>query len=337
MDRTQLIRLFSALGKYLRELPQEEKEDLFDRAAYQNPWFTIENIKRAWEGVLLFLHEDALQEWLQGYPQNKNPKRVGLVLAGNIPLVGFHDVLSVLISGHIAVIKMSSQDTVLLKYILDEMSNLEPAIKERYEIVEKLENFDAVIATGSDNTSRYFDYYFKKWPHIIRRNRTSVGILQGGESKQDMLALGEDIFPYFGLGCRNISKVFLPEGFAPEQLLDTWTDSPFANVIHHYKYAHNYDYNKSIYLINKEPHLDAGFLMLKESEDLVSPISVLFYQRYQQPSQLENWLAAKKEKIQVIASADGTWKGSIPFGKAQQPRLQDYADDVDTIDFLSKI
>jgi hypothetical protein len=256
------------------------------------------------------------------------------MLAGNIPAVGFHDILAVLIAGHSACIKLSSQDSALPLWLLTQLKRIEPRFSDRIFIEELLKNKQAYIATGSDNSARYFNYYFGKYPHLIRSNRTSVAILQGDESTADLQALGHDIFDYFGLGCRNVSKVFVKNQEQLTQLLDAIQS--FEWVANHHKYFNNYEYNKSIYLVNGNPHLDNGFLLLKESADLVSPIGVLFYEIYEDNFELQAKLSALASQIQcLVGSSRLSIPGIVPFGQTQCPAPWDYADGVDTLQFLS--
>lgn len=284
----------------------------------------------------MLLDPQYFREWLYPYHLKQvTPKKVGVVMAGNIPMVGFHDFMSVLISGHDLLAKLSSDDEVLMKKLTDMLIAIEPAFANKIEFVPMLKNADAIIATGSDNTARYFEYYFAKRPHIIRKNRSSIGILTGHEEKDDLQALGEDVFRYFGLGCRNVSKVFVPEGYTFDKFFEA--NAARENVLEHHKYHNNYDYNKSILLVNRVPHFDNGFLLVQESENLVSPISVLFYQTFTSLADLRHKLEAVKDKTQCVVSAHGWLEGSIPFGEAQCPMPWDYADGVDTLAFLQKL
>jgi len=330
------IRAFATVGKMLRRLDDREKEHIFQRARAENSWFTEESITLALEGVQRYLDEEKLQQWTEGLPDNPSrPQKIGVVMAGNIPMVGFHDFLAVLITGHQLMAKLSSKDSFLIRYIADMLTDIEPWFTEQVDFRERLNEADAMIATGSDNSSRYFEYYFAKMPHIIRRNRSSVGVLDGKETREDLEALGRDAFQYFGLGCRNVSKLFVPSGFDFSSLLEAW--QKFEHLSHHHKYNNNYDYNKSIYLVNKEPHYDSGFAMLRESEQLVSPVSVVYYEKYEHTDTLKARLAQFSDKIQCVVSRDAWLAGSLPFGRAQQPELWDYADDINTLEFLSKL
>ena len=245
-------------------------------------------------------------------------------MAGNIPAVGFHDILCILVSGNILAAKLSDKDTYLIQFFLDQLIEIEPNLIERISIVDKLVDIDAVIATGSDNTARYFEYYFKKYPNIIRKNRTSIAILDGEETDQDLINLGKDIFLYFGLGCRNVSKLYVPKGYDFKKLLYTYES--YDQIINHHKYRNNYDHNKSI-----------GIVLLKQDTSLVSPIAVLYYDHYSSENELKESLAQDSEKIQCIVSRHGQWTGSLPFGEAQSPGLMDYADGIDTMAFLSEL
>lgn len=335
MTLEQRISAFVRLGNHLSNLSDEAFETLALNARLENPWFTAENVKRSLTGITQYLNEDKLRQWTSRYTLNpKEPKEVALVLAGNIPLVGFHDLLSVLISGHHAQLKLSSKDSKLIQYLIKHLIWLEPAFEKAITIKEnKLENFEAVIATGSDNSARYFEYYFGKYPNIIRKNRSSCVILTGTESDEEMEALGEDIFSYFGLGCRNVSKAFVPKGYDLAKILSRWES--YKDIIHHHKYCNNYDYQKSILLVNLIPFLDNGFILLQENEKLVSPISVLYYEYYSDQADLESKLTTNKEKIQCIVGSNNL--ATATFGTAQYPDVWDYADNVDTLTFLEKL
>jgi len=327
------ISVFYTLGQRLLLLNDTEKADLAYRAGGQNNWFTEESVSKAIDAWAKSLNKEALEQFTADHKLSPDePKTVGLVMAGNIPMVGFHDLLSVLISGHKALIKLSSQDGVLMQFLIGQIREIEPALAERITISERMHGVDAVIATGSDNSARYFKHYFAKHPHIIRQNRTSIGIIKGDESAEAIQALGDDLFQYYGLGCRNVSKLYVPAGFDFKPFIDALLG--FEQVLDHHKYRNNYDYNKSIYLVNREPHLDSGFFLVRESEELVSPISVIFYEHYQSEAELSLKLASQQDKIQAITSDQGWYEGSIPFGTAQQPALWDFADGVDTLEFL---
>jgi hypothetical protein len=329
------ISAFVRLGERLLSLEEEEKNSLFLRAQNQNAWFTFRSLEQAVEGVRLLLSEEALTQWVDAYQMTDPvmPKSIGLLMAGNIPAVGFHDLLAVLISGNVACVKLSSTDAVLLLWLMNELRIIEPRFAERIQVEEMLKNKEAYIATGSNNSARYFNYYFGKFPHVIRANRSSVAVLSGQETEQDLAALGKDIFDYFGLGCRNVSKVFVKDPAQLTSLLDAL--SSHAEVAAHHKYLNNYEYNKSIYLVNREPHLDNGFLLLRESTELVSPIGVLFYEVYADETSLAARLAALDSQIQcIVGDSAHSSLVRIPFGNTQCPAPWDYADGVDTLEFL---
>lgn len=311
----------------------ESFQELMTQLHESNSWFKRDQLEFAFKSWSDVLTEDDLDQWLKPYDlTSEGLKNIGLILAGNVPMVGFHDVLSVLISGNKALIRLSSNDRFLIPFLLTYLTSVEPHFKDRFKITkDKLEDFDAVIATGSDNTARYFDYYFSKYPHIIRKNRNSVAVLNGEETKQNLEALGEDIFRYYGLGCRNVSKIFIPRNHN----FNTFFEGMFAfkDIINDDKYANNYDYNKAVFLMSNFNLLDNGFLTIKEDASYASPISSVFYEYYDNLNDLQVKLSNDKEKIQCIVSNDLV-KESLPFGSTQKPRLWDYADNVDTMKFL---
>lgn len=323
------IAAFSALGEKINQLSEDDLSELSRRALLENHWFTADSIAHAFKGLQLMLDSDKLQKWISPYG-NLNPevpKIVGVIMAGNIPLVGFHDLLCVLMSGHFAAIKTSSQDTFLVKTVINWLLEIEPRFKRNLEIRERLTEIDLLIATGSDNTARYFEYYFRNHPKIIRKNRTSIAVLDGKESKEELHQLGADIFTYFGLGCRNVSKMFIPENYDHHAFFEAI--QPYEGILNNNKYHNNYDYHKSILLVNGTTHLDNGFLLWQPSDALVSPISVLFTETYASTEALKLKLDSFEDKIQCIVG-----HGNIPFGKAQSPEVWEYADNVDTMAFL---
>jgi hypothetical protein len=331
----QLVNVFSQLGLQMLS-PDEEFLSIIDSQQHHNPWFTPESVLRAVKAIGGMLNQVDLTRWIDAYQINKaNPKRTGLILAGNIPLVGFHDVFCVLASGNFALIKASSQDSKLIRHVLKMLADIEPAFAQSFEFVERLENFDAIIATGSNNTSRYFEYYFGKVPHIIRKNRSSVALLAGNETNEQLYALGHDIFDYYGLGCRNVAKLLVPEGYSFNPFFEAIEE--YKPVGNHHKYANNYDYNKTIFLVNSNKHLDNGFLLLKEDTKLASPLAVLYFEYYESLSSAETKLEGLSEQIQcVVTNASIPLKAQIVgFGESQQPKLWDYADGIDTMAFMT--
>lgn len=335
MNLEERITAFSTLGKKIKTLPDSERKELFDKAGNENAWFTPESLSLAFEGVLKFLDEGALRQWTTSYSFPKTPKTIGVAMAGNIPLVGFHDYLSILIAGHIIQIKLSSQDAILLPFLNKLLLEIEPRFSKLIFFEERLSGYDAAIATGSDNTARYFSYYFKNVPHIIRKNRSSCGVIMGEEAQEELKELGKDVFSYFGLGCRNVSKLYIPEDYDLIPILKSW--ERYEIVAQHHKYANNYDYQRSIHLINQKHFYDNGVVLLMEDDRLVSPISVVFYEKYKDQNDLKSRLAKNGEKLQCLVSANAWYPGSIAFGKAQTPALWDYADNIDTLKFLESL
>lgn len=334
MNLEERIEAFAKLGSFLHAIDNETREEIIRNARNENAWFTDKSINLAFDGIIQMLDPAKLRAWTSRYDLDpKQVRTVATVMAGNIPLVGFHDFLSVLIGGHQIQIKPSSKDLFLLKFLIRSLTGIEPRLAERITVVDMLKNFDAVIATGSDNSARYFEYYFSRYPHIIRKNRSSCAILTGFETNEEFATLGKDVFSYFGLGCRNVSKVFVPEQFDFAKLFKNW--SAYEDVILHHKYHNNYDYQKSILLVNNEPHLDSGYLLLRESEGLVSPISVLFYEYYSTWDGLCSRLESEKEKLQCIVG--NAKPATVKIGSAQSPEVWDYADQIDTLEFLEKL
>lgn len=335
-----LIKLSDYIKAYLAEeiLPfGEENSELgliIKKSEIENPWFTIENQRYALQQWAELLTQENLDQWLSNYQVSKTSKRVGLILAGNIPLVSLHDVISVVLSNHIPVIKMSSKDKVMLPFLLKKWKEFsEDAIE--FEFVERLVDFDAVIATGSNNTARYLEFYFKNHLSIIRKNRTSVAVLKGDETEAELKLLANDIFRYFGLGCRNVTRVFIPEDFVIDRLFESFID--FQEIINHNKYANNYDYSRAVFLLNQDKFWDNNFVMLKEDQQLFSPLSVINFSRYSSIEEVENFLVENEKDIQCVVSNNDFVKGSVAFGEAQNPSLSTYADNVDTMKFLEVI
>jgi hypothetical protein len=332
----ELTNTFSELGKLLLT-PNEELNELISNEQRHNAWFTPANVEKAVKAIGQMLNTEDLAIWFSKYDFEKSAseKRVGLILAGNIPLVGFHDVLCVLVTGNHALIKASVQDARLIKYILEKLVLIDERFANQFSFVERLENFDAVIATGSNNSSRYFEYYFGKVPNIIRKNRNSLAVLTGNETGTQLYNLGHDIFDYYGLGCRNVSKILIPSGYD----LATFFEAiePYNPIINHHKYNNNYDYNKSIYLVNSDKHFDNGFLLLKEDKRFVSPLAVLYFSYYDNLAAVEQLLETEADQLQcVVSQAPLNIKNKpVDFGQSQQPKLWDYADGIDTMDFLA--
>ena len=330
---------FSRLGDRLTTFLETEPAAvtaLTARAAAANAWFDEPNVRVALRGIAAMLHPAELQPWVAGYAAAAlapvRPRRVGVVMAGNIPLVGFHDLLCVLLSGNRLLAKLATADSVLPRWLVEELLRLEPRFAPLIEFAERLNEAEIFIATGSDNTARYFDYYFAGKPHLIRRNRISRAVLTGYESADELAALGPDIFQYYGLGCRNVANLLVPPEYDFRPLLDAL--QPWRTVLAHTKYHNNYEYHRSLLLVNLAPHLDAGFLLVREDAQPVSAISVLHYQFYDGKAALDAQLTAQRARTQAVVSAGGWLTGSVPFGQAQQPHVYEYADGVDTLRFL---
>lgn len=352
MLQSEIKSSFVELGNFLRQFSLEKntketsvlQNDFFydefislvELSKSHNGWFTPEQVYFSIQSWGNALTETNLNQWLSSYDFSIiTSKKVGLVLAGNIPLVGFHDFLSVLISGHDVLVKTSSNDQHLLKFLAKYLIAIQPELNSKITFVEgKLEGFDAVIATGSNNTARYFEFYFKDKPSIIRKNRNSVAVLNGNETLEDLVGLGEDIFRYFGLGCRNVSKLFVPKDYNFEAFFKAIFE--YSEVIQYEKYANNYDYNKAVFLMSNFELLDNEFLTIKEDTSYSSPISSIFYEFYDNLEAVKSRLQEDADQIQCIVSKNLT-ENSIAFGQTQHPKLWDYADNVDTLAFLTKI
>ncbi len=350
--KKNIIKTLTHLGDFLGQFstiePKKSEHVLhndlfFDGFKHQlklanehNGWFNKENLCFALKQWSQVLQTEPLEAWLSPYTlPNKTPKTVAFIMAGNIPLVGFHDFISALVAGHHLRIKQSSNDSHLLPFLAVYLTHLSPELKGKIKFTtEQLKDFDAVIATGSDNTARYFEAYFKNHLSIIRKNRNSVAVLTGKETEADLEGLAEDIFRYYGLGCRNVSKIFVPKDYNFDAFFNAVYD--WHPIINSAKYANNYDYNKAVYLMSEFDLIENGFLMLKEDERYGSPIATLFYEHYENLETLKERLKNDNKYIQCIVS-EGLLTKEIPFGHTQCPSLGDYADNVDTVDFLLKI
>lgn len=347
MKRDQIIQAFSQLGIVMRALATDQEfpgnqigiteneflelQRVINKQFQLNGWFTKENVRQSLDALGSWLTPDKLENWLDTYSYASNPKKVGIIMAGNIPLVGFHDFLCVVMSGNIAVCKMSSDDNTLLPALVSVLFKFDPTLKERIVLsAGKIGEIDAVIATGSNNSMLYFEQYFGKYPHIFRKNRTSIAVLTGNETKEDLHQLGFDIFSYFGLGCRNVSHILFPKDYP----LETFFQGIFnhSDVINHFKYGNNYDYNKAVYLMNQLPLFDNNFVLLRETTDLHSPLAMVHYHYYESQNEIDSYIEENKDAIQVIAG-----KNYTAFGQAQCPTLTDYADGVDTMKWLNNL
>lgn len=347
MKRTEIINSLEQLGKIFQALGRSEEwsgthlgvteqeylqlQTVINRQLVLNGWFTKANVEQSLLAHGENLTEERLTDWVSGYLFSENPKKVAIIMAGNIPLVGFHDLLSVLLSGNCAVCKLSSDDKTLLPALVQILIHFNPEFESRIILTEnRIGDVDAVIATGSDNSLKFFEEYFGKYPHVFRRNRTSVAILDGSETKEEMYELGNDIFNYFGLGCRNVSHLLVPKGYDFKSFFEGIVDH--SDVINHFKYGNNYDYNRTVYLMNLHPMLDNNFVLLYENEELYSPLAMIYYHTYDSEADVQDYLSKHSENIQAIVG-----KNYIPFGDAQRPKLNDYADGVDVMQWLGSI
>lgn len=332
MNLQQRIYLLSRLGDYILSNGPDWRQ-VVERAGYENGWFIPEFVDSAAENIAKsFLNSEKLIQWADEnhVPETTpSPKKTGIIMAGNIPLVGFHDWLAVFISGHTAIVKPSSRDSILIKHLVQQIADWDPAAGEMTQFADMLKGCDAYIATGSNNSSRYFDYYFSRFPHIIRRNRTSVALLDGTENNSELEALADDVYLYFGLGCRNITKIYVPEGYDFVPLLEAFKKYQF--LAEHHKYKNNFDYNLALHLLNKKFYMTNGSLLLVEEPAIFSPISQLNYEFYSDADKLTGELK-ESDQVQSISG-----KGFVPFGQSQYPSLSDYADGINTLSFLNTI
>jgi len=316
-----------------------ELEEVIIGEHISNPWFTEENIRLAIRGIAMMLNHESLLKWVSRYPELKDKPtdlKIGVIMAGNLPMVGFHDLLCVLLTGHSFLGKASSRDQRLIKKIAEVISHYDPEAGKRIRFFEgPLKNPDGVIATGSNNTSRYFGYYFRDIPHIIRKNRNGVAVISGNETEDDLYRLGQDIFSYFGLGCRNVTKIYLPNQYDPTKLLQAFDH--FSYLSQHNKYANNVAYYRTIYLMNSEEFLDNGIVLLKEQGEIASPVGVVYYEYYSEIESLIIQLNSLQQEIQCVVSKNRAIPGAIEPGKSQFPEPWGYADGVDTMAFLTKL
>ena len=336
----QLGKLMTALGNKetwsgfsigSTEIEYQKLQEIINKQFVLNGWFSKENVLQSLSSLGNQLSKENLTTWLNDYTYTSTPQRIGIIMAGNIPLVGFHDFLCVLLSGNNVVAKLSSDDNTLLPALSELLIQYAPSLKNRITFsFGKLGEIDAIIATGSDNSTKYFEQYFGHYPHLFRKNRTSIAVITGNELKEELTALGKDIFSYYGLGCRNVSHLLIPKDFNLNRFFEAIVD--YHPIVNHHKYANNYDYNKAVYLMNLMELLDNNFVLLRESEELFSPLSMVHYQYYETQKTIDNFLEFQKENIQAIVGHN-----YIPFGEAQSPKLNDYADGVDVMKWLNNI
>ena len=346
-DLKERIQAFSDLGILFRENSSSQKIKTFQKwdselnkllkDSYQhNSWFTENNLKLSLKNWSAELNKKNIENWLENYKiELKSSKTVAIIMAGNVPIVGFHDLMCSLILGFKCTVKLSSDDKILIPLIVKFIQSRFDGFKEKVFFESNiLKNFDAVIATGSNNSHKYFEYYFGKYPNLLRKTRHSVAVLNGNESDSELAMLSNDVFDYFGLGCRSVSKIFIPKGYDLDLLFNAFYNKRF--VIDHNKYANNYDYNKAVYLMSEEKFYDNGFVILKEEKKLGSPIACVYFEYYDDLVQVKNIIKINNQNIQCVVSNEKIFNG-ISFGTTQCPKLSDYADNVDTLKFLLKI
>jgi len=339
MKLKERIKVLTQLGEHLRREDDEYLQAVMHRTEYNNGWFTIKNQQLAVRAIANdMLDKEKLEQWLKAYsiPEQTTPQTVGLVMAGNIPLVGFHDLLCVFAAGHKSMIKLSDKDRFLLPYLLKLLARFDPRAEAYFELVDKMKGYDAVIATGSNNSARYFEAYFGKYPNIIRRNRNAIAVLDGQESPEELQALGRDIFQYFGLGCRNVAKIYVPKGYAFDPLLEALHE--YREMVLNSKYKNNFDYNYALFVMNKSEYKANGCIILTENPSLQSHIAGLHYEFYDNLEGVTKEVEEREAEIQcIIAREELLSIKTFPFGQAQSPKLWDYADGVDTMEFLRKL
>jgi len=343
----QKIEAFNKLGELFDDISSQKENSKYNewitvfnkkiKEAYQyNNWFTRNNCLLSFKNWSKELTTEKLSKWIDNYNlDDYSKKTIAIIMAGNIPLVGFHDFICAKILNYKCLIKMSSDDKILLPVVIDFLDFISPGFKKDIEFTDKpLKNFDGVIATGSNSSFKYFEYYFKKYPKLLRKNRHSIAVLDGNESKENLIDLGYDIFNYFGMGCRNVSKIFVPKNYSFDLLFESLFE--FKDIIKHNRYANNYDYNKAVYLMSNIKFIENGFLILKKDKKLGSSISCLFYETYNSIKEIEKYIDKNSESLQCIVS-NSNLSNSIPLGSSQKPKIDDYADNIDTLNFLLKI
>ena len=307
-----------------------------DLAYKYNTWFTEDSVKKALNEWSKQLNYNSLKNWTDQYKiEDKSEKKIAIIMAGNLPLVGFHDLLCGLILNFNCIVKLSSDDKILIPFIVDYLDSVVPGIKNKVEFTTNpIKDFNGVIATGSNSSFKYFEYYFGSYPNVLRKTRHSIAVLDGNESEEDLKNLGNDIFTYFGMGCRSVSKLLVPKGYDFDLLFNALFK--FKDIINHNKYVNNYDYNKAVYLMSEQKFIENGFVILKEDEKLGSPIGCLFFEYYENSKDLNTYISNIKDSLQCVVS-NLNIPNSTSFGSSQKPKIDDYADNINTLDFLLKI
>jgi len=333
MERDSIIEGIEAAFQAMLD-DKSGLDQLLDLAKAKNAWFDRPNLEFNLSEWSKILTTKDLSDWVASYSFTDSPKKIGIIMAGNVPMVGLHDLLCVLLSGHHAKVKLSSDDAVLIPHFVEKITEQNKALGSRIEFVERVKEVDAIIATGSNNTARYFQAYFGHLPNIIRKNRTSVAIISGEETKEELRALGRDIYTYFGLGCRNVSALLIPNNYDLSDLL--YCLEEFVTVMDHHKYANNYTYHKAIWLMDNVVHYDNGFMCFKEERNVHAPLSTLYYYRYKDKEEISKYVSDFQEDIQCVVGVDSHFCEVKP-GESQSPQLTDYADKIDVLDFLSKL
>ncbi len=329
MQKTNIINSFYQLGQALLDIPQDIKE----KAQIMNPWFTqtfIQLSANSWSDAL---SKDKIEEWLKDETCELREETLGVIMAGNIPFVGLHDLLAGLAKGLKVSIKLSSNDEVLMKYAIQKLIEFYPELENRINTEGRLNGIQYLIATGSNNSARYFEYYFKNVPSVIRKNRTSIAVLNGNENEESLKRLADDIYSYYGLGCRNVSHLILPRGFELRPLYEAY--DVYMDHVNHHKYYNNYMYHKSILLMNLDKHYDNGFMLFQEKQEPHAPIATLNYHYYDHIDEVHSYLEQHKEQWQCVASDMPELSQAVGLGQTQKPGLTDYADNINLLDFLS--
>ena len=329
MQKSNIIDSFYQLGQALLNIPQEIK----DKAQITNPWFTQTFIQLSANNWSEALSKDKIEEWLKNETCEMRDQTLGIIMAGNIPLVGLHDLLAGLAKGLKVSIKLSSNDEILMKFAIEKLIECSPELGNRINTEGKLNGIQYLIATGSNNSARYFEYYFKNVPAVIRKNRTSIAVLSGNEDGETLKRLADDIYTYFGLGCRNVSHLILPRGFELRPLYEAY--DIYMDHVNHHKYYNNYMYHKSILLMNLDKHYDNGFMLFQEKQEPHAPIATLNYHYYDHIDEVHSYLEQHKEQWQCVASDIPELSQAVALGQTQKPGLTDYADNINLLNFLA--